>query len=268
MTIKSETRSKGSPARKGRLLDPASGGTDLGFGSVFDQLMVSAPVSCSRRVDEIVCVSVLFSRRRSFEGQRSGGLVPSPSMRPFISLSCSREDDRLAGKRLVRVLIAPGENVATFSPSFSLGRPLPWATTTSMESRLPRARRPRPRTCLNKECGRKYHPRRWNQRYCQHPECQREVNRWLAARRQAKRRQAVTAKTQHAQAEKERRQRAKSCPRLLRNRNLRRAWSRSKNFFSPLLMQSAGLLRTACDLTSQPGTLLLRRLPAGGSQCP
>src|ERR1700722_12204755 len=42
-------------------------------------------------------------------------------MSSFVSLSCSREDDRLAGKRLVRVLIAPEENVVTFSPSFSLG---------------------------------------------------------------------------------------------------------------------------------------------------
>jgi hypothetical protein len=33
-------------------------------------------------------------------------------------------------------------------------------------------------------------------------------------------------------------------------------------------MRSAGLLRTARNFASQPGTLLLRRLPAGGSQCP
>jgi hypothetical protein len=32
----------------------------------------SAAVSCSQRVDETVYLSVLFSRRRSFEGQRSG----------------------------------------------------------------------------------------------------------------------------------------------------------------------------------------------------
>jgi hypothetical protein len=38
--------------------------------------------------------------------------------------------------------------------------------------------------------------------------------------------------------------------------------------FFPSLMRSAGLLRTACDFPSQPGTLLLRRLPSGGSQCP
>jgi hypothetical protein len=40
----------------------------------------------------------------------------------------------------------------------------------------------------------------------------REVKRWLAARRQAKRRKAVTVKAQHAQAEKARRQEAKSVP--------------------------------------------------------
>ena len=69
-----------------------AGGTDLGFGSAFDPLVSSARV-----------------------------LVPGTSMRSFISLSCSREDDRLAGKRLVRVLITPEENADTFSPSFSLG---------------------------------------------------------------------------------------------------------------------------------------------------
>ena len=40
----------------------------------------------------------------------------------------------------------------------------------------------------------------------------REVNRWLAARRQAERRKGDTAKAQHAQAEKARRQQAKSVP--------------------------------------------------------
>jgi hypothetical protein len=40
-----------------------------------------------------------------------------------------------------------------------------------------------------------------------------------------------------------------------------------QNYFSPSFMRSAGLLRTACDLATQPVTLLLRRLPAGGSQC-
>src|SRR5262245_49362553 len=48
-------------------------------------------------------------------------LFPAQAMRPSGSLSCSREDDRLASKDLVRVLIAPEENGATSSPSFSLG---------------------------------------------------------------------------------------------------------------------------------------------------
>ena len=52
-------------------------GTDLGSGSAFDRLMSSARGSCSQRVDETVYLSVLFSRRRSFEGQRSGFLFPA-----------------------------------------------------------------------------------------------------------------------------------------------------------------------------------------------
>src|SRR6266487_3865283 len=76
---------------------------------------------------------------------------------------------------------------------------------------------PLPRICLRKGCGRKYLPRRWNQRYCQDPECLREVRRWQAARRQAKRRQDIPVKAQHAQAEKERRQRAKAAPKAMEN---------------------------------------------------
>jgi hypothetical protein len=78
-----------------------------------------------------------------------------------------------------------------------------------------RARRPRRRRCLRKGCNRKYQPRRWNQRYCQDPECQRQVNRWLAARRQAKRRDDAKVGAQHAEAERARRQQAKSAPQAL-----------------------------------------------------
>jgi hypothetical protein len=39
-------------------------GTGLGFGSDFDHLMSSARGSCSRRVDETIYLSVLFSSRR------------------------------------------------------------------------------------------------------------------------------------------------------------------------------------------------------------
>jgi hypothetical protein len=83
--------------------------------------------------------------------------------------------------------------------------------------RLARGRRPRPRPCLRKGCGRQYQPRCWNQRYCQDPECQRELRRWQAARRQAKRRQDPRVKVRHAQAEKERRQRAKLASQAVEN---------------------------------------------------
>ncbi len=63
---------------------------------------------------------------------------------------------------------------------------------------------------MRKGCGREYQPRRWNQRYCQEPECLRQVRQWQAARRQAKHRQDAEAKVRHAQAERERRERAKT----------------------------------------------------------
>ena len=99
-------------------------------------------------------------------------------------------------------------------------RAFPWETEPPVgnhhvkEKHLPKARAPRPRerTCLNKKCGRKYHASRWNQRYCQDPECLREVNRWLAARQQAKRREDINVKAQHAQAEQARLQRVKPRP--------------------------------------------------------
>ena len=52
-------------------------------------------------------------------------------MRPFVSLSCSGEDDRLAGKRLVRVLITPEENATNILPElFPWELQLPWASST------------------------------------------------------------------------------------------------------------------------------------------
>jgi hypothetical protein len=96
-----------------------------------------------------------------------------------------------------------------------------------------RARRPREQTCVNKKYGRKYHARRWNQRYCQDPECVREVNRWLAARRQAKRREAAAAKAQHAQAEKARRRQAKSGPQDVRKPELTPARGHAAKPFFP-----------------------------------
>src|ERR1700678_3439647 len=121
-------------------------------------------------------------------------------------------------------------------------RAFPWETkppvgnTHVKEKPCPkaRARRPRERTCVNKKCGRKYHASRWNQRYCQDPECLREVNRWLAARRQAEQRKAETAKAQHAQAEKARRQQAKSVPKDVQKPELTPARGHAANIFCPL----------------------------------
>jgi hypothetical protein len=103
--------------------------------------------------------------------------------------------------------------------AFPLGVAPPVGTcqSTGKHRRSARGRRPRRRTCLRKGCGRKYQPRRWNQRYCQAPECLREVRRWQAARRQAKRRQDARIEVRHAQAEKERRQRAKVAPKTVEN---------------------------------------------------
>ena len=80
---------------------------------------------------------------------------------------------------------------------------------TRKHNRSARARRPRTRSCLRKGCGCKYKPRCRIQRYCQEPDCLRQVRRWQAARRQAKRRRDAEIRAQHAEAEKERRQRTK-----------------------------------------------------------
>jgi hypothetical protein len=96
-----------------------------------------------------------------------------------------------------------------------------------------RERRPRARPCLNKRCGRKYQPRRWNQRYCQDPECLREVRSWLAARRQAEHRRETVAKAEHAQAERERRQRAKSVPQVAQSPELAPAHGHAAIVFFP-----------------------------------
>jgi hypothetical protein len=103
--------------------------------------------------------------------------------------------------------------------AFPLGVAAPVGTphVKVKRSRLPRERQPRERKCLRKGCRRKYVPRRWNQRYCRDPECQREVHRWQAARRQANHRTDETARRRHAQAERERRQRARALPKVVEN---------------------------------------------------
>jgi hypothetical protein len=96
----------------------------------------------------------------------------------------------------------------------------------------PRARRPRPRPCLRKGCNRQYLPTRWNQRYCRDPDCQREVRRWQAARRQAAHREDDAARSRHAQAERERRRRAKVAPKPVENAEFAPARGHAaENFF-------------------------------------
>jgi hypothetical protein len=104
---------------------------------------------------------------------------------------------------------------------------------TKNHHRWARARRPRVRKCLRKGCRRRYQARNWNQRYCQDPECLRRVHRWQAARRQAKRRQNDDVKAQHAEAEKDRRQRIKLASQAVENLEAAPpAWSRTQIFFS------------------------------------
>jgi hypothetical protein len=110
-------------------------------------------------------------------------------------------------------------------------RAFPWETKPPVGTRQgtrthlcqssPRCRRrPRLRTCLRKGCTRKFRPRCYHQRYCQHPDCRREVKRWRNAQRQATHRDDPHVKAQHAQAEKARRQRAKSVPQPVENPEL------------------------------------------------
>jgi hypothetical protein len=127
-----------------------------------------------------------------------------------------------------------GESVSALSPSFPLGArpPVGACQVTRNHHRWARARRPRIRKCLRKGCRRRYQARNWNQRYCQDPRCLLLVRRWQAARRQAKRRQDDVVKAQHAEAEKDRRQRIKLASQAVESSEaVPPAWSRTPIFF-------------------------------------
>ena len=194
-------------------------------------------------------------------------------MRPFVSLSCSREDDRLVGKRLVRVLITPEENVINILPELSLGRShAPVGTLHGTHRHTPscaRARRPRPRTCFRKGCGRKYQPRVLEPALLPGPgmpAASPTAGRRLAARLNVVR--TTASKPSMPRPKKSAGSEPSPRPRPLKTPKLRPRVVTQQNFFPLSLMRSAGLLRTPRDLTPQPGTLLLRRLPSGGSQRP
>ena len=192
-------------------------------------------------------------------------------MRPFVSLSCSREDDRLVGKRLVRVLITPEENVATFSPSFSLGscssrghpprysqtQPSAQSAATSPADLLSQRMRTQvPATML--EPALLPGPGM--------PAASPTAGKRLAARLNVVRMSA--SKPSMPRPKRSAGSAPRPRPRPLRTRKLRPRVVTQQNFFRPPLMRSARLPRTPRDLAPQPGSLLRRRLPSGGSQRP
>jgi hypothetical protein len=71
-----------------------------------------------------------------------------------------------------------------------------------------RARRPRTRRCLLEGCDARYRPAHWRTRYCSEA-CRASATRWLAARRQRRRRECEDARKKHRDAEKKRRDLAK-----------------------------------------------------------
>ena len=107
---------------------------------------------------------------------------------------------------------------------------------TRRRCRLTRGRQPRPRSCLRKGCGRKYQPRCRNQRYCQEPDCLRLIQRWQAARRQAKHRQSAAARAKHSQAERRAASEPSPLPKPVRTQKLRLRVVTEQNLFFTSLM--------------------------------
>lgn len=125
---------------------------------------------------------------------------------------------------------------------------------TQRRRRCARGRRPHPRHCFRKGCGRKYQPQRYNQRYCQDPQCRHEVRRWHAAKRQARRREDDEVRARHAQAEKARRQRAKSAPQAIENPKVAPARGHAaENFFSFRFCDRPGCYQRPVTSLRNPG---------------
>jgi hypothetical protein len=192
-------------------------------------------------------------------------------MRSFVSLSGSREDDRLAGKRLFRVLIAPEENATNILPElFPWELPLPWAPFTLLTETVvcpERGDLARGSACARgvgantrRDAGTSATARTRN-----------AGGKSAAGRRRAARRNVVKTLASKTSMPKLRRSAAtapKQRPRLLRTPKLRPRVVTQQKIFSSPLMRSAGLPRAPRDLAPQPGSLLLRHLPSGDSQRP
>ena len=80
---------------------------------------------------------------------------------------------------------------------------------STTNSPAPRKSRFPPRFCLRKGCDRQYVPAASNQRYCQDSNCLQEVHRWLALKRQQRRRERPAVRAAEAAVAKARRERRK-----------------------------------------------------------
>jgi hypothetical protein len=231
----------------------------------------AAPSSGSQRG-----ASVRFSLRPcSRDDDRFSGSAfvwfPARRVRPFLSPSCSRDDDKLARRRRVRVLIALEENAINILPElFPREWPLPWAPFTV-----------RNHTAVCPEGGDLAHGSACAK--VADASTSRDVGTSATARSQSASGKSTAGKRHAARPEAARtpwsrtatprpRNSAacepKSRPRPLKTHKLRRrVVTRQKIFFPPHL-RSARLLPTPCKLTAQPGSLLLRRLPSGRWQRP
>jgi hypothetical protein len=191
----------------------------------------------------------------------------------FSLLSCSREDDRLACKRLFRVssLESARRECSRILPElFPWELPLPWAPFTVRNATAvcpERGDLARGSACAKdadastcRGAGTSAIARTRNA-------CVRSA----AGRRLAARPNVVRTSASKPSMPRPRRSAGsepKSRPRPLRTRKLRpRVVTQQEIFPSPLL-RSARLLRTPGDLAAQPGSLLLHRLPPGHSQRP
>ena len=196
---------------------------------------------------------------------------PTRRVSPFLSPSCSRENDKLARRRRVRVLDGAEENAINILPElFPREWPLPWAPLTlrndttvcpeggdlahgSACARVADA-------STSRDAGTSATAR------SQSASGKSAAGRRLAARPDAARTswsRPATPRPRNSAASE-----PKSRPKPLRTRTLRLRVVTQQKIFSPPLLRSARLLPTPCKLTAQPRSLLLRRLPPGRSQRP
>ena len=191
-------------------------------------------------------------------------------MRLSRSRSCSRESDRLASKRLIRVLITPEENATNILPElFPWELPLPWAPFTVRKT-----------TAVCRERGDLARGSASQRMRTQVPAAALEPT-LLPGPGMPAARPPLAGGTPPGQTSpgrprqnaacpgrKVRRRRAKVTPEAVENPEVGpRVVTQQKIFFSPL-MRSARLLRATREFAPQPGSLLLCHLPRGRSHRP